>query len=152
MAKVNRRGRPGSTSLRKKPARNPAARRLAARRKTARVSRPRRASGGGSGLRSVAPGFTVNDVEKSVAWYRDVLGFSVAERWESEGQLLGAAMRSGDVTVNLNQDDWKLGRDRVKGHTRAAVTPSRESVAGDLARRCGHGCGAAQRGEGCLAA
>ena len=81
MAKLNRRGRSGSRSLGKKRARKPAARRTAARRKTARASRPRRASGGGRGLRSVAPGFTVNDVEKSVAWYRDVLGFSVAERW-----------------------------------------------------------------------
>ena len=24
-------------------------------------------------------------------------------------------MRSGDVTINLGQDDWKLGRDRKKG-------------------------------------
>lgn len=123
MAKVNRRGRRASRSLRKKTARTPAARRVAARRKTARPSRPGRASGGGSGLRSVAPGFTVNDVEKSIAWYRDVLGFSIAERWEDEGRLLGAAMRSGDVTVNLNQDDWKLGRDRVKGvGTRLYIT------------------------------
>ncbi len=66
-------------------------------------------------LRSVAPGLTVNDAEKSIAWYRDVLGFTVGQRWENDGKLMGAEMRAGDVTFNLGQDDWKMGRDRVKG-------------------------------------
>ena len=73
------------------------------------------AAPGRSGLRSATPGFTVNDAEKSVAWYRDVLGFKVKERWEFEGKFVGAEMSSGDVSVNLGQDDWKMGRDRVKG-------------------------------------
>ena len=30
-------------------------------------------------MRSASPGFTVNDLEKSLAWYRDVLGFVVEE-------------------------------------------------------------------------
>jgi len=69
----------------------------------------------GSGLLSVAPGFTVNDAAASIAWYTDVLGFTVKERWERDGQLLGAEITSGSVTLNLGQDDWKLGRSRVKG-------------------------------------
>lgn len=64
---------------------------------------------------SITPGFTVNDAQASVAWYRDVLGFAVKQRWENEGQFLGAEMTSGPVTINIGQDDWKLGRDRVKG-------------------------------------
>lgn len=64
---------------------------------------------------SVAPGFTVNDAEASVAWYRDVLGFSVKQRWEHEGQFRGAEMSAGAITLNISQDDWKLGRDRAKG-------------------------------------
>ena len=64
---------------------------------------------------SLTPGFTVNDAVASVAWYRDVLGFSVKQRWELEGKFLGAEMGSGAVTLNLGQDDWKLGRDRNKG-------------------------------------
>src|SRR2546422_5927362 len=33
-------------------------------------------------LRSVAASFTVNDLPKSIAWYRDVLGFTLGERSE----------------------------------------------------------------------
>ena len=98
----------------KKTAKQPATRRAAVKRKTTSAS-PARASGGTGALRSVAPGLTVNDIDKSIAWYRDVLGFAVSERWEHEGKLLGAEMRLGDVSFNLGQDDWKMGRDRVKG-------------------------------------
>ncbi len=66
-------------------------------------------------LRSAGPSFTVNDVEKSLAWYRDVLGFALKERWEEEGKLLGVEMAAGDVSFMLAQDDWKKGRDRAKG-------------------------------------
>ncbi len=66
-------------------------------------------------LISVAPSFTVSDVEKSLAWYRDVLGFAVKERWEDGGKLGGVEMAAGDVSFMLGQDDWKKGRDRVKG-------------------------------------
>ena len=66
-------------------------------------------------LRSASPSLTVNDVEKSLAWYRDVLGFTPGERWESDGQLLGVELAAGDVTFMIGQDDWKKGRDRVKG-------------------------------------
>lgn len=69
----------------------------------------------GFALAGISPGFTVNDAEVSVAWYRDVLGFSVMERWEHEGRFIGAEMGSGAVTLNLGQDDWKMGRDRIKG-------------------------------------
>jgi len=58
---------------------------------------------------------TVNDIEKSLAWYRDVLGFSVGERWEDSGRLAGVELIAGQVRFILNQDDWKKGRDRAKG-------------------------------------
>jgi lactoylglutathione lyase len=66
-------------------------------------------------LTSVAPSLTVNDVHKSLAWYRDVLGFTPGERWENEGRLLGVEMNAGAVTFMIGQDDWKKGRDRIKG-------------------------------------
>jgi uncharacterized glyoxalase superfamily protein PhnB len=37
------------------------------------------------------------------------------DRWEHEGKLMGVEMRAGRVTLMLGQDDWKKGRDRVKG-------------------------------------
>lgn len=78
--------------------------------KAARARSPK-----GLNLRSASPSFTVNDVEKSMAWYRDVLGFRVANRWEDGGKLRGVEMEAGDVLIMLGQDDWHKGRDRVKG-------------------------------------
>jgi uncharacterized glyoxalase superfamily protein PhnB len=74
-----------------------------------------RAKAGTPNMISASPSFTVNDVEKSLAWYRDVLGFVVEERWEREGKLVGVALQAGSVTFMLGQDDWKKGRDRRKG-------------------------------------
>ena len=91
-----------------RPSAKPAATKTA--RKAARAAADR-----GLALGGVSPSFTVNDVEKSLAWYRDVLGFSVGQRWEGGGQLLGVEMHAGGVIVMLAQDDWKKGRDRVKG-------------------------------------
>ena len=67
------------------------------------------------GPQSVAAGFTANDAAASIKWYCDVLGFSVKERWEQEGTFLGGSVVQGGVTINIGQDDWKLGRDRKKG-------------------------------------
>jgi uncharacterized glyoxalase superfamily protein PhnB len=66
-------------------------------------------------LRSAAPGLTVNDIEKSYAFYTRVLGFTPRERWERDGKLAGIELVAGSVTFYLGQDDWKKGRDRVKG-------------------------------------
>ena len=66
-------------------------------------------------LSGVAPSFTVDDIEKSVRWYGDVVGFEVADRWEQDGQLMGAEMKAGSVVFMIGQDDWKKGRDRAKG-------------------------------------
>src|SRR5512138_540621 len=66
-------------------------------------------------LRSASPGLTVNDLEASLAWYRDTLGFVVKERWEHDGKLTGAELVAGKVSFYLMQDDWQKGRDRVKG-------------------------------------
>jgi lactoylglutathione lyase len=66
-------------------------------------------------LRAAGPSFTVNDVQRSLEFYRDVLGFTPKERWEQEGVLHGVEMVAGSVTFWLGQDDWKKGRDRVKG-------------------------------------
>lgn len=66
-------------------------------------------------LRSVGPSFTVNDLQHSLVFYRDVLGFTVKERWEDGGELRGVELLAGSVSFWLGQDDWKKGRDRVKG-------------------------------------
>jgi uncharacterized glyoxalase superfamily protein PhnB len=66
-------------------------------------------------LRSAGPSFTVSDINRSLSFYRDVLGFTLRQRWEENGQLQGVELVAGNVTFWLGQDDWKKGRDRVKG-------------------------------------
>ena len=66
-------------------------------------------------MTEASPAFTVNDLEKSIAWYRDVLGFAIDERWERDGKLMGVSLQAGDVTFMIGQDDWQKGRDRRKG-------------------------------------
>lgn len=85
------------------------------RRPAARAARPKRKQPESLRLRSAGPGFTVNDIDRSLAWYRDVLGFTVGERWEHEGKLAGVELRAGSVSFWISQDDWKKGRERVKG-------------------------------------
>ena len=65
-------------------------------------------------IRSVVPGFTVDDVGRSIAFY-EALGFAVSERWEEKGTLMAVMMQAGEQQIGLNQDDWKKGRDRQKG-------------------------------------
>ena len=64
--------------------------------------------------KSIMPGLTVDDVTKSIAFY-EALGFSVAQRWEDNGTLIGVMLSAGELQLGLNQDDWKKGRDRKKG-------------------------------------
>ena len=66
-------------------------------------------------LRSITPTFTVSDIERSLAWYRDGLGFYVGARYEDGGRLKGAMLKAGACEFGLSQDDFSQGRDRVKG-------------------------------------
>src|SRR6187200_97656 len=100
----------------------------ASQKKTATKTAPRRAASKparaskktsvtkstGLQLASLAPTLTVNDLTQSLAWYCDVLGFTVGQRWEREGTLVGAELKAGKVTVYLSQDDGKMG-ERIKG-------------------------------------
>jgi predicted lactoylglutathione lyase len=57
---------------------------------------------------------TVNDLQQSMRFFEG-LGFTVEERWENEGKLLGVMLRAGEAQIGLAQDDWQKGRDRQKG-------------------------------------
>jgi uncharacterized glyoxalase superfamily protein PhnB len=65
--------------------------------------------------RSLQASLTVNDLPASVAWYRDALGFTVAQEHEREGKLRAVAIVAGAVRILLNQDDGGRGWDRAKG-------------------------------------
>jgi uncharacterized glyoxalase superfamily protein PhnB len=65
--------------------------------------------------RSLEASLTVNDLPKSLAWYRDVAGFAVDREFEREGKLMAVSLRAGDVRILLTQDDGARGVDREKG-------------------------------------
>lgn len=66
-------------------------------------------------LRSLTPSLTVDDVERSVRFYADGLGFTVEERWEEDGELRGVMLVAGSCRIGFSQDDWAKGREREKG-------------------------------------
>jgi uncharacterized glyoxalase superfamily protein PhnB len=79
----------------------------------------------GTGAAAIGPGpliastlgasLTVNDLPASLAWYRDVLGFTVARTHERSGTMFAASLRAGTVPILLTQDDGAKGFDRAKG-------------------------------------
>ncbi len=59
----------------KKPARAAKKKAAPAKRRASKAARKARKAPETLRLRSASPGFTVNDLEKSLAWYEGVLGF-----------------------------------------------------------------------------
>ena len=65
--------------------------------------------------RTLSASLTVKDLQKSLAWYHDVVGFTVDQKYEREGKLRAVALKAGDVRIVIGQDDGAKGWDRVKG-------------------------------------
>jgi lactoylglutathione lyase len=83
---------------------------------------------------------TVKDLRKSLAWYRDVVGFSVDREIERDGQLRAVALRAGSVRVLINQDDGAKGLDRAKGEGFSLMfttTQSIDAIANGIKQRGG---------------
>ena len=86
-------------------------------------------------LSGASPSFTVNDLDRSLSWYRDVLGFGVEETWKNdEGKVMGVSLKAGDVSFMIGQDDWAKGRDRKKGEGFRIYCETKKSV-DDLAKQ-----------------
>jgi uncharacterized protein len=85
-------------------------------------------------ISAIVPTLTVDDLQKSITFY-EALGFTIDDRWEDKGTLLGVMMRAGKLQIGLNQDDWKKGRDRKKGiGVRLSFSTTRGNV-DELAKR-----------------
>ena len=76
---------------------------------------PKRAKPESFRARSLSASLTVKDLQKSLAWYVDVAGFTIAEKYEHEGELRGVVLTAGDTRIFIGQDDGAKGWDRVKG-------------------------------------
>jgi uncharacterized glyoxalase superfamily protein PhnB len=77
---------------------------------------------------------TVKDLQKSLAWYHDVVGFTVDQRHEREGRLRAVALKAGDVRLLIGQDDGAKGWDRVKGEGFSLQITTGQSV-DEIAKR-----------------
>jgi catechol 2,3-dioxygenase-like lactoylglutathione lyase family enzyme len=77
---------------------------------------------------SVNISLTATDLTKSVAWYRDVLGFEVAQEHVRDGALRAVALQAGSVRFLLNQDDGGRGWDRAKGEGVGIMFTTAQSV------------------------
>jgi uncharacterized glyoxalase superfamily protein PhnB len=76
---------------------------------------------------SLQASLTVNDLQKSLAWYRDVLGFFVDQVHERGGTLRAVSLKAGAVRILINQDDGAKG-ERVKGQGFSLQLTTSQSV------------------------
>ena len=61
------------------------------------------------------PGITCNDLQRSLQFYTEGLGFEVVRKGDKDGKLQFAMLKAGDALMGIGQDDFAKGRDRVKG-------------------------------------
>jgi uncharacterized glyoxalase superfamily protein PhnB len=84
--------------------------------------------------RTISASLTVKDLPASLAWYHDVVGFTIDQKYEREGKLRGVALKAGDVRILLNQDDGAKGWERAKGEGFSLQITTDQSV-DEIARR-----------------
>lgn len=64
--------------------------------------------------RSLVPTITANDLDRSIRFYEG-LGFTITDKMEEEGKVLGVMMEAGGASLGVSQDDFAKGKERVKG-------------------------------------
>jgi predicted enzyme related to lactoylglutathione lyase len=78
-------------------------------------------------LRAVMPVLTVTDLERSLAWYRDILGFLVDEEARRDGRLIAVQLKAGKVRFLLEQDP-RPDRARPRGEGLRLYCATRQDV------------------------
>ena len=79
------------------------------------TSHPPNPEAGSLDATTLGASLTVAALDGSLAWYRDVLGFTVARTFDRDGKMFAASVRAGAVAILLTQDDGAKGANRVKG-------------------------------------
>jgi catechol 2,3-dioxygenase-like lactoylglutathione lyase family enzyme len=65
---------------------------------------------------SVSASITANDLQKSIKFYVDGLGFEIGDKNEVDGVLRYVGLTAGPGTsLGIGQDDFAKGKDRAKG-------------------------------------
>jgi uncharacterized glyoxalase superfamily protein PhnB len=104
------------------------------------VAGTRRAEPESLRARALSASLTVKDLEKSLAWYRDVVGFTVDQKHERDGKLRAVSLKAGAVRILINQDDGAKGLDRVKGEGFSLQITTAQNI-DDIANRIKHAGG-----------
>lgn len=89
--------------------------------------------------RTLSASLTVKDIHESLAWYRDVAGFTVAQQYEREGKLRAVSLKAGAVHILIGQDNGAKGVDRVKGEGFSLQITTAQNVDEIAARIKGNG-------------
>jgi catechol 2,3-dioxygenase-like lactoylglutathione lyase family enzyme len=58
---------------------------------------------------------TCSDIQKSIKFYTDGLGFEIVHKMEDGGKIEFVALKAGGAQIGLGQDDFAKGKDRTKG-------------------------------------
>src|ERR1035437_5636624 len=59
--------------------------------------------------------FTCNDIQKSIKFYTEGLGFEIVNQKEGAGKIQFVILKAGGAQRALGQDDFGKGKDRSKG-------------------------------------
>ena len=89
---------------------------------------PQRAQPESFRARALNASLTVKDFPKSLAWYTEVVGFTLERKYERDGKVFGASLKAGDVAISINQDDGKKGTDRIVGQGFSLMFTTAQSV------------------------
>ena len=87
----------------------------------------------------LAASLTVRDLERSTAWYRDALGFTVDRKHERQGRLVAVSLKAGTVNLLMTQDDGAKGPDRQKGEGFSLQISTTQNADALAARATRHG-------------
>ena len=88
----------------------------------------------------LAASLTVKDLGKSLAWYQEVVGFTIERKIERDGKLRAVSLKAGNVQLSINQDDGAKGWDRIKGEgfsLRITTDQNIDEIAKGIKRRGG---------------
>lgn len=83
---------------------------------------------------TLAVSLTVNVIQTSLSWYRDVLGFTVAHTHERDGKVFAVSLRAGPVAILLTQDTGAKGLNRAKGEGMSLRLTTSQNI-DEVARR-----------------
>ena len=89
-----------------------------------------------STITSCTPLLNVADVEASLGFWRDLIGFTVTYRYEPDGRLVYASLQAGEVRLMLNGRGGDPAARRARPHYTEAVlsfaVPSVHALVRDL--------------------